>query len=138
MKHVKLAVCIAVMIALLAGCAHVSFMVTTAGNKVSIKADKPNDGAYVETESFSFEAGQTAYVKSELKEGELQIEIVEAAVVKHEDQTEDVTLGDTVLSITIGPDDETKLDLPEGDHVIRVTTIGTVSGKAYIDLDKKE
>ena len=138
MKHVKLAVCIAVMIALLAGCASVSFVVTTAGNKVSVKVDDPDDGAYVETESFSFGKDQVVSVTSSLEDGELQIEFIEATVFTYADQTEDVTLGDTAVSVTVGPDDETEFDLPKGDYVIRVTASGSPSGKARIEIEKQE
>ena len=138
MKHVKLAVCIAVTIALLAGCAGVSFVVTTAGNKVSVKVDDPDDGTYVETESFSFGKDQVVSVTSDLEDGELQIEFIEATVFTYADQTEDVTLGDTAVSVTVGPDDETEFDLPKGDYVIRVTAAGSPSGKARIEIEKQE
>ncbi len=138
MKHVKLAVCIAVMIALLAGCASVSFVVTTAGNKVSVKVDDPDDGAYVETESFSFGKDQVVSVTSALEEGELQIEFVEATVFKYADQTEDVILGDAAVSVTVGSDEDTEFDLSKGDYVIRITAVGSPDGKAWIEIEKKE
>ena len=138
MKRFKFAVCIVLIVALLASCASVSFVVTTAGNKVSVKVDDPDDGAYVETESFSFGKDQVVSVTSDLEEGELQIEFVEATVFKYADQTEDVTLGDTAVSVTVGPDDETEFDLPKGDYVIRVTAAGSPSGKARIEIEKQE
>ena len=138
MKRFKFTVCIVLIVALLASCASVSFVVTTAGNKIKVKVEKPDDGAYVETESFSFGKDQVVSVTSDLEEGELQIEFVEATVFKYADQTEDVILGDTAVSVTVGPDEDTEFDLSKGDYVIRITAVGSPDGKAWIEIEKKE
>ena len=138
MKHIKAAVCILMIIALLVGCSGAAFSMTTTGQKSKVKANEAEDGTFIETEYTSVGKNRIAVIEANLEKGQLQIDFVEVTVFAHENQPADVIEGDVAVSVTVGSDDKEQIDLPRGDYVIRITAVGTTTGEAKIEIEKKE
>ena len=138
MKHIKAAVCILMIIALLVGCSGAAFSMTTTGQKSKVKANEAEDGTFIETEYTSVGKNRIAVIEANLEKGQLQIDFVEVTVFAHENQPADVIEGDVAVSVTGGSDDKEQIDLPRGDYVIRITAVGTTTGEAKIEIEKKE
>ena len=138
MKHIKVAVCILLTIALLAACSGAAFSMTTTGQKSTLKANEAEDGTFIETEYTSVGKNRIAVIEANLEKGQLQIDFVEVTVFAHENQPADVIEGDVAVSVTVGSDDQEQIDLPKGDYVIRITAVGTTTGEAKIEIEKKE
>ena len=138
MKHIKAAVCILMIIALLVGCSGAAFSMTTTGQKSKVKANEAEDGTFIETEYTSVGKNRIAVIEADLEKGRLQIDFVEVTVFAHENQPADVIQGDIAVSVTVGSDDQEQIDLPKGDYVIRITAVGTTTGGAKIEIEKKE
>ena len=138
MKYFKVAVCMLLTIALLAGCGGAAFSMTTTGQKSTLKANEAEDGTFIETEYTSVGKNRIAVIESNLEKGQLQIDFVEVTVFAHTDQPADVIQGDIAVSVTVGSDDKEQIDLPKGDYVIRITAVGTTTGEAKIVIEKKE
>ena len=138
MKHIKAAVCILMIIALLVGCSGAAFSMTTTGQKSKVKANEAEDGTFIETEYTSVGKNRIAVIEANLEKGQLQIDFVEVTVFAHENQPADVIEGDVAVSVTVGSDDKEQIDLPRGDYVIRITAVGTTTGEAKIEIEKKK
>ena len=138
MKRIKAAVCILMIIALLVGCSGATFSMTTTGQKSKVKANEAEDGTFIETEYTSVGKNRIAVIEANLEKGQLQIDFVEVTVFAHENQPADVIEGDVAVSVTVGSDDKEQIDLPRGDYVIRITAVGTTTGEAKIEIEKKE
>ncbi|MBR5981444.1 MAG: hypothetical protein IK035_05495, partial [Firmicutes bacterium] len=89
-------------------------------------------------EYMSVGKNRIAVIEANLEKGQLQIDFVEVTVFAHENQPADVIEGDVAVSVTVGSDDKEQIDLPRGDYVIRITAVGTTTGEAKIEIEKKE
>ncbi|MBO4881366.1 MAG: hypothetical protein J5555_06765 [Firmicutes bacterium] len=138
MKHIRAAICILVIIALLSACSGAKFSMTTTGQKSTVKVNEAEDGDFIETEYTSVGKNRIAVIEADLDKGQLQIDFVEVTVFAHVDQPADVIEGDIAVSVTVGSDDKEQIDLPQGDYVIRITAVGTTTGEAKIEIEKKE
>ena len=138
MKHIKVAICLLLTAALLVGCSGAAFSMTTTGQKSKVKANEAEDGTFIETEYTSVGKNRIAVIEANLEKGQLQIDFVEVTVFAHENQPADVIEGDVAVSVTVGSDDKEQIDLPRGDYVIRITAVGTTTGEAKIEIEKKE
>ena len=107
-----------------------------AATTIEIKDDE--GGKDAESDSFSVGKGKVLVVESSLEEGQAQIDFVEATVFSNEDDVpDDVILGDTAASITVGPGDSQTVSLEKGDYVMRVSTIGRTNGKIKVTEEKQ-
>ena len=134
MKKMRIAIPV-ILIAglLLAGCAGATFTISSAGNRTTIEANNAEDGSTAESGSFSVGKGKTACVESSLEKGKLKIDFAQATVII-EHETERTIVGDVVASETIGPGDSRELPLQQGDYVMRLTAIGSTSGKVTVNI----
>ena len=138
MKHIKFAVCVMLIIALLGACGGAKFSMTSTGQKSTVKANEAEDGDFIETEYTSVGKNRIAVIEADLEKGQLQIDFVEVTVFAHVDEPADVIEGDVAVSVTVGSGDKEQVDIPKGDYVIRITAVGTTTGEAKIVIEKKE
>ena len=135
MKQTKIAICLALMMALLlVGCAGATFTTTSVGNKSTIEVNNAEDGATAEAGPFSVGKGKTAYVESALEKGKLQIDFAEATVFKHDDMSDDVIIGDVKASVTVGAGEQVEVPLERGDYVLQLTAVGNTGGKVTVNI----
>ena len=121
----------------LTGCSN-NFTFTTVLGKTTIEIKDDEGGKDAESDSFSVGKGKVLVVESSLEEGQAQIDFVEATVFSNEDDVpDDVILGDTAASITVGPGDSQTVSLEKGDYVMRVSTIGRTNGKIKVTEEKQ-
>ncbi len=132
-------VLIAVLLAaalLLTGC-KASFVISGTGTKSTIDVKNAENDAYGESSVMSVGNGRVAVVESALDKGKLQIDFVEVAVFHHDDEPDETMTLDTVASVTVGPGEKTEVEIPSGDYVLQVTTVGQTNGKVTVEFVKK-
>ena len=118
---------------LLSGCAGAALSITKVGNKSTIEASNAEDGTNMESAAFSVGKGKTVTMESALEKGQLKIEFAQATVFRHDDE-EQTIVGDVVAGETVGPGDSREFPLEKGDYVMRVTVIGSTSGKVSVNV----
>ena len=122
---------------LLTACSGGNFTMTGTGSKITIEVKDAEDGAYAE--SFDFSVGKDKYiaVASELDKGELQIEFAEVSIFTHDKEPDELIVGDVIETITVGPGENSELELPKGNYIMLLTTVGETNGKLTVTIEKK-
>ena len=127
-------------ITILCGCGggNFKFDISTVGDKTTVKINKAADGDVCETAS-SIVVGlnQKAVITSELKSGELKLEIVEAFTIVNDTGPDDLHTGDVVATVTLKADTKTEVNLADGEYVLWITSVGETSGTATINIEKR-
>lgn len=137
MKYGKQIAILLALVLILSACGAAKFSLTSVGSKFSLEANEAEDGDFIESQYYSVGKDRVAVIASELEKGELQIDFVEAMVFDHADDDPDVYLGDVAVSVVLGAQDEQTVELPRGDFVVRFTAIGTLTGKASVEIEKE-
>ncbi len=126
-----------VFLLLLGGCKGFKYSFTSFGDSTKIEVNGA-EGDYGESSDFEVGKNRQIILKSELEEGQLQIDFAEATVFYTDsDSPRDVIIGDVVTSVKIGKGETLNFDLPQGDYVMCCTCIGTTKGVVTMDIEKK-
>lgn len=113
------------------------FVISGTNSKLTIKIEDAKNDAYAESQDFSIGKNKAASVTSSLDKGKLKIDFVEVVITKDDKGNEQTDYFDTQATVTVGPGETQKVDIPNGDYVMQLTTIGETNGTVVVEIVDK-
>ena len=113
------------------------FVISGTNSKLTIKIEDAKNDAYAESQDFSVGKNKAASVTSSLEKGKLKIDFVEVVVTKDDKDNEQIDYFGTKATVTVGPGETQKVEIPNGDYVMQLTAVGETTGTVVVEIVDK-
>ena len=134
-KRIAVIAILLVMAMILTACK--GFTISGTNSKLTIKMDGVKDEAFAESQDFSVGKDKAASVTSSLDKGKLKIDFVEVVITKDDKGNEQTDYFDTKATVTVGPGETQKVEIPNGDYVMQLTAVGETNGTVVVEIVDK-